>query len=85
MLLVYMLDTYVYTKYDPAFLRGWCVYEVDFFENFSFCYALYECWPDGGIHGAHAENMPANILAQGTIFDPLRQGMFGCILLCVCK
>ena len=31
MLLVYMLDTYVYTKYDPAFLRGWCVYEVDFF------------------------------------------------------
>ena len=20
-----------------------------------FCYALYECWPDGGIHSAHAE------------------------------
>ena len=27
-MLLYILDTYVYTKYDPAF---WCVYEVDFF------------------------------------------------------
>ena len=70
-MLLYILDTYVYTKYDPAF---WCVYEVDFFLKTSLFVLVCMSVGRMGHPRRPCWNMPANILAQGTIFSGVSCG-----------